>query len=311
MKKLLTGVSVLLVSSFLVAQPVIGGELGVQGIYTDAGVSYTDLFALDVGYATEDGFAVLSARIETEPVSSSLYTMPHAFATLSFLDGKALVSAGRIVNEDYDITTGISDDYLGNVANNDGVLDGFDGYLVQFLPLEGLLVGASFIPTGSDAEAADFAAYLSYVPVEGFSAITEASFGASFEETRMSSALVVSALEGITATAGYKHSALDTAAAFGILAYASEKFSAECAVEYDIDGEALYVEGYIALPASSTVSVYLLGASDADGLYLGDASWFAGLELVYAARENVSLGTAVVYDDDIGISVPLSMTIVF
>lgn len=243
-------------------------------------------------WTSEDGNVKAEARMQvgdwTDP-AKIFGVAEYAYGKIKLADGMFVVSAGRLWNFDYDISSGYSDYFAtGNVANGGGytVFDGVDGMLFQALPVEGLNIGLLLTPDTTDR---NFGVGVKYDIADIGSIVLAGKAAAEFEDSNFNGSFQLTMVEGLTVSLGYK--GLKTNGMYGIVYYEADALAAEVAAEMNFDDDSLYVEGYV----TYTMDAIKLGASfgfDKDAItdYLsGDEYWFGG-EVYY----NVGKGQTIV-----------------
>jgi len=316
MKKLLVILLALCVVSGAFAQATVNGYVRAVQTYSDTnGIALATRARLNISYTTEEDTFKAFVRLQ-----SSDYTAPKValgYARVNLLDGKVVVSGGRLANYDYDISSGLSD-YAsgGNVANDGLILDAGDALLVQLLPVEGLNIGVGAFAGVGTIDQLYVAAKYALADVGSF--VVESRLASELADSRVSASVQFTGVEGLTASAGYKLNSdvgykmglVGESTVYGIINYAAGDLTVEVAPEYRLEAGKLYAEGYVSY-AMGDFTYTVLGAYDAASS--GDtisAEYFFGAEVYY----NVGKGQVMAgfYYDDVKMwSIPLVVKVSF
>jgi hypothetical protein len=316
MKKLLVILLALCVVSGAFAQATVNGYVRAVQTYSDAdGIALDSRARLNIGYTTEEDMFMAFLRLQSDGFADPVVKM--AYARVNLLDGKVVVSGGRLANYDYDYSSGLSD-YAsgGNVANDGLIFDGGDALLVQVLPVEGLNIGVGAFAGAAALDQVYVAAKYELADVGSF--VVESRLAAELADSRASAAFQFTGVEGLTASAGYKLNSdvgykmglVGESTVFGIINYATGDLTVEVAPEYRLDAGKLYAEGYVSY-AMGDFTFNVLGAYDAgDSTDTIAAEYFFGAEAYY----NVGKGQVMAgfyYDDVNTWSIPLVVKVSF
>lgn len=310
MKKLIIVLCAAAMTSGLFAQASINGSIRAAGEYTEDGVSFANRLRLEPSFQDEtvSFFGRIEGVVDSDAESMDL-AVKYLYGSVKLAGGLLKATAGRLDLPDYHLAGGVSEWYFGITSNDDFVFEGSDGFLLQAYPVEGLDLGLFWTASGETVEASQFGLNVAYSPAETISFIAESRLADSFEATRFSASLSYSGIEGLAASAGYKHGAADTHGAFAILTYSAGKLSIEAAPEFIAEPSTVYVEGYLAWQAAETLSVSLIGGYETEELYLEGSLWKAGVETVWKPAERASLIAAAVYDEASGFALPFALKV--
>lgn len=314
-KKLLVILLALCVVGGAFAQATVNGYVRAVNTYSDGAIALATRARLNVSYTTEDDIFKAYVRLQSSDMAAP--GVSYAYARVNLLDGKVVVSGGKLANYDYDISSGLSD-YAsgGNVASDGLVLDAAQAMLVQFLPVEGLNVGIGAFAGALALDQLYVAA--KYEMADLGAVIVESRLAAALADSRASASVQFTGVEGLTASAGFKMNsdvgyhmgALAEDTVFGIINYAAGDLTVEVAPEFRLAAGQLYLEGYVSY-AMEDLTFNVLGAYDAGASAdtIG-ATFFGGVEAYY----NVGKGQVMAgfyYDDVNSWSVPLVVKVSF
>ncbi|MBN2811108.1 MAG: hypothetical protein JXP39_04385 [Spirochaetales bacterium] len=311
MKKLFLVLCAATMTSGLFAQASVNGSVRSMGKYTEnEGVSFSNRLRLEPSFQDETTvfFARIEGTVDNDTPAGDI-AVEYLYGSVTLANGLFKVTAGRLNMEDYHLVGGVSEWYFGNTSNDDYVLDGADGFLLQAYPVEGLDLGLFWTANGDKVEASQFGLNLLYATSEALAFTAESTLGDSFEATRFSASLSYSGIEGLAASAGYKHGAANTHGAFAILNYSAGKFAVEVAPEFIAEPSTVYVEGFLSYQATDSVSVSLIGGYETKELYLEGSEWTAGIEALWQASDRASIIATALYDEAAGFSLPLALKI--
>lgn len=315
MKKLLVILLALCVVGGVFAQATVNGYVRAVNTYTADGIALATRARLNISYTTEEDIFKAFVRLQSSDLTAP--GVSYAYARVNLLDGKVVVTGGKLANYDYDISSGLSD-YAsgGNVANDGVVLDAAQAVLVQFLPVEGLNIGVAAFIGDLSLDSAYVAAKYDIADVG--SVVVESSLASALADSRASASFQFTGVEGLTASAGFKMNsdvgykmgnvAEDTV--YGIVNYAAGDLTVEVAPEYRLAAGQLYVEGYVSY-AMGDLTLNALGAYDmgASADTLG-ATYFAGVEAYYNVKKGQVMA-GFYYDDANSWSIPLVVKVSF
>ena len=301
MKKVLVLlVALSMMAGAVFAQATIGGYVrGIGTIDEDGITSFSSRIRLNFSAKSEDGTAMFGMRLQGSGLGNTISlddntfaeddsgTDPDAFTyfnldvnyfygRLMLADSKVQIDAGRLWVTDYDICSGISDYYLGNVENyvSSFVFFWENGLALQVLPIDGLRAGVVFIPNESIG-LEDFGAGAMY-SIEGIGdAIVTARFAEEFKDSELNASFSYTGVENLSASVGYK--GLVNHTLYGIVNYGMDALTVNVAPMYDFTAETFYGEASIQYVLSDAFDVIGLFAYDQSSAIL-DAKYMAGFE---------------------------------
>lgn len=315
MKKLLVILLALCVVSGAFAQATVNGYVRAVNTYTADSIALATRARLNFTYTTDEDVFKAFVRLQSSDMAAP--GVSYAYARVNLLDGKVVVSGGKLANYDYDISSGLSD-YAsgGNVANDGVILDATQAVLVQLLPVEGLNIGVGAF--AGDLGLGSLYAAAKYDIADVGSVVVESSLASALADSRASASFQFTGVEGLTASAGYKLNSdvgykmgsTDENTVYAIVNYAAGDLTVEVAPEYRLSASQLYLEGYVSY-AMGDLTFNVLGAYDAgvSDDTLG-ATYFAGVEAYYNVKK-AQVMAGFYYDDVNSWSIPLVVKVSF
>jgi hypothetical protein len=332
MKKLFVLLLAFVVVGGIFAQATVNGYVRTTMTYSEGSFAYADRLRLNLGFTSEDKTVKMFARLQGDS-AAAWAGASYLWGSLSLLDGKAKITAGKLGNYDYNLGCGISEYKLGNVANDGYALDSVKGVLLQVYPVEGLDIGVAVLPDGTEFHTGMLGINAKYNLKDIGDVIFESTLNDDFAKSRLSASFSFTGVENLTASAGFK--GLETMSGFAIIDFAMGDLSIEAVPEYDITNSALYVEGYLSYKMGNA-SFNVIGAYDQAGGTLGAAAtkasyalntktgaidmtaakaaapstYFFGVEAIYAVGK-AKLLTGFYYDEVKKWSVPVEVKLSF
>ncbi|MCX7023807.1 MAG: hypothetical protein NT080_04215 [Spirochaetes bacterium] len=319
MKKFIFLLLAFLVVGSVFGQATVNGYVrAITTLKEDNTLTYVDRLRLNLNFATEDKNVVMFTRLQGtsatfgDPVSANNdIAVKYMWGSVSLFEGKVKATAGKLGNWDYNIASGVSEYNLGNPCNDDWALDGTKALLLQVYPVAGLDLGLAVKTPSAELDMDAFGINAKY-SMEGMgAAIFESTLGLDAETSRYSVSAQYTGLEGLTASAGYKHTAADRKNVYGIVNYATGDITAEVATEFNIDDSFIYLEGYLSYVMGDATFNVLFGY-DKDAVYFDvDDTYFFGLEAIYKVSAKGLLQASFNYDEVAKWSIPLVVKVSF
>lgn len=336
MKKLLVLLLALVVVGGVFAQATVNGYVRTIGTISDGNFSYADRLRLNLSWSDDNvGFkarlqGTTSAAADTTATLADDTLFPadadalpdvltisgakndiavkYAYGWVNLFDGKAKITGGFLDNYDYDISSGVSEYQLGNVANDGWALAGVRSMLFQFYPVAGLDLGLAVTPAAKEIGLDTFGFNVKYTIENIGAVVVESTMGEDFAASRYSASFQYTGVEGLTASVGYKHAADETMNIYGLVNYVAGDLTVELAPEFNIDESMTYVEGYVSY-AMGDATFNVLAAYDTDNMNL-DGTYFFGLEAIYKISK-ATLQANFYYDEVAEWSIPLVVKVAF
>jgi hypothetical protein len=278
MKKLFVLLLALVVAGGLFAQATVNGYVRGVGTYSEATGAFAERARLNISYAPEDGAVKAYVRLQDD---SKVLAVKYAYATAAYLENKIKLTGGFLDVGTFDLSSGISNYMLGNVANG-GDFDGVSGFVAEVAPIEALTLGAALLPDGTKMGAGDWAFAAKYGITDIGAIVASAWLASDLGESLASASFSFTGVENLTATAGYKY-VKDAGSVYGIIDYAMDAFAVQVAPEYDFD-DGLYLEGYASYAINDTLKLGVVGGYDKDGGIISDttdSSYLFGVEAIH------------------------------
>jgi hypothetical protein len=311
------------------AQVTVGGNNRTTVNFTASGSTFANRLRLEPTFTGADGNYGFWARLQATDAAAP--TVPYAYGWVKLADNKVKLTGGMVGIFDFDISSGISDYYLG-LDNTGWALAGRKALVAQFFPVDGANIAVWYTPSdevlGGDVKyaATDLATFVG----EGYYDFVANNFA------HASAVAQLNAVKDLTASVGYIYGGTDSHSVYGIIDYAMGPASVEVAPQYSISGKTVYVEGYVSFKASDALSFNLIGAYDQAGDTLGSAAtkdsyalnaktgaidktaakaavsstYFGGLEVLYKVGKG-TLTTGAYYDEAKSWSIPVCMKVSF
>lgn len=262
----------------LLALAVLGGAVFAQATvtgYVRTIATYSsDSFALtgqrlrlNLGWTSEDKNVSFAARLQSADFSA-IGVGDYAYGVIKLLDGKVVVTGGKLWNFDYDLSSGLSDYNLGNVANGGGygLFAAQKGMIVQAMPVEGLSIGVLAVPDAAKLDLTQFALGASYTIAGVGDIVLSNGFADPIDKSAFSASFNYTGVEGLGVAVGYK--GLDTLDFYSIVNYEMDALTAQLAGEYNVDNKTMYFETSVKYVSGPWTVMGLFGY-DKDGTILG------------------------------------------
>ncbi len=311
------------------AQATVNGYVYAESSINEEGdAGFYARLRLNLGWTSEGGNAMFGARIQNTTgaatggdIAWETNPIKYLYGRLLFADGLIQVDAGRLFIWDYDVCSGISDWYLGNVENWAYALDytnfnaGFayeNGVSVQVKPADGMSFGVAFAPDGATADLGleDFNLGFLY-SIEGVGDIKAiASFG---EEIGVGSYLFGSftytGVENLAATLGYMGLTDFDHKIYAIVNYSTDAFTVDVAPMFSVTESEFYAEASFLYNVSEAFDFIALLAYDQNMGLIGGEYMF-GVECRVKAGAGY-LAIVPMYTEGVGFSLPISVRVDF
>lgn len=302
------------------AQVAITGWAHNSVVITEDGATYSDLMRLNLSWKSEDGTLMFGSRLQgtsgnmmdigvpADVSANNDLDVKYLYGRATLAGGKVIVDIGRLSNWTYDVCSGISDWYLGNVENyvSSFVFAYENGMSVELLPLEGLRFGFVFAPD-TDISLGDFGAGFKYAIADVGTAIVTARFDDTAEDSELNALFTYSGVDMLTATIGYK--GLAAHSVYGIFNYEMDALTINLAPMYEITAENLYAELSVLYGFGDMFDVIGLFSYDQNQNVVDD-------EIMFGAEFRIKtgggyLGIVPQYGDVNGFSLSLDVSVFF
>lgn len=288
------------------AQVTFNGYVRAIGTITEDKVAdefdftYADRVRLNMSWTSEDKNVLFRSRWQYTTAGWAAEPN-YMFGQVKLADGMLAISGGDLWNFDYDVASGISEYYNGNVANFGAFTA--DGMLVQVMPMEGLSLGLGLDPNGNKFGVEHVNVFAKYAMADLGSLILTGNLVEEVEDSLFSATVKFTGVESLGIAAGYKMKP-DANSAFGIIDFATGPVTLQVSPEYGLDTEVFYVEASVKFAASEKLDLLAHYNNK-------DEETFVAAEVLFKAAKGALLQANLVYDSDKGISVPLILKVSF
>jgi hypothetical protein len=281
------------------AQATFNGYVRATGTINDDGTfAYADRIRLNLGWTSEDKMVKFGARYQGTS-AAALPDPTYLYGQIKLMDGMLAISGGELWNYDYDIYSGISEYYNGNVGNTGAYTT--EGMLIQVMPMDALSLGLGLHPDSMDLGLGQMSVFAKYDLTDLGALVVSANFAEETADSVISATFQFTGVENLGVAAGYVMDPTESYA-FGIIDYAMDALTLQTSPMYKLDSSALYIEASVQYDVSDSIALLAHVSYEEDVAGAVEVLYKVGKGLLQA---NVAMA------EDGTISVPLIVKVSF